>query len=89
MYMPLKDIFSLYRFGKDKKLSDLKVSIIHRGAPNDKKTIDFAKTGVLIFRGHFEWFDKKENEIVYIPFHRILEIKAKGKTIYKKAARTR
>jgi len=82
--MQLKDIFALYRFGAGKKLSDLRVTIIHRGALQDKKTINFARTEVKIFRAHFEYFDKEEKDFVYIPFHRILEIKAKGKIIYKK-----
>ena len=100
--MQLKDIFALYRFGTGKKLSDLRVTIVHRGAPQDKKMINFAKmlsaplqafprshseTEVKIFRAHFEYFDKEEKDFVYIPFHRILEIKAKGKIMYKKFMR--
>ncbi|HIK00396.1 TPA: DUF504 domain-containing protein [archaeon] len=82
--MQLKDIFSLYRFGRGKKLSNLRVTIIHRGAPQDKKTINFARTEVKIFRSHFEYFDRAENDFIYIPFHRILEIRAKAKIIYRK-----
>ncbi len=83
--MHLKDIFSLYRFGSGKKLSDLRVTIIHRGAPQDKKVINFAKTEIHIYRNYFEYFSKDENDFIHIPFHRILEIKARNKTIYRKS----
>lgn len=85
MSMQLKDIFSLYKYGPGKSLSDLKIVIIHRGAPKDKKTINFAKTEVKIFRDHFEYFSKEEGDFVYIPFHRILQIRAGRKVIYAKA----
>lgn len=85
--MQLKDIFSLYRFGKGKKLSNLKVVILHRGAPENKKTINFAKTEVRIFRTYFEYFDKEENEFVHIPSHRILEIRDNKRMLYKKAVK--
>lgn len=78
--MQIKDIFSKYRFPQN-KLKDLTIVFIHRGAPQNKKTI--SAENIKVGRDHFEYFDRVER--TYIPFHRILEIQDKGKTIYKKA----
>jgi len=56
-----------------KQRGDFTITFIHRGAPNDEKTINYEQ----IIQVLASWFIYKDEtgEEIQIPFHRILNIK--------------
>ena len=85
MEMQLKDVFSKYKFSGSNGLSRLEIVILHRGAPNNRKTI--SGKDIRVYRTYFEYFDGFE--WIYIPFHRILEIREGNKVIWRKRERSK
>ncbi len=63
------------------KLKGCEVIILHRGAPENKKTIQGEKI-TEIKRSYFSYDSGREE--VTIPLHRILEVRLKGKIIWKR-----
>ena len=62
------------------KLHDCMIIILHRGAPNDRKTIE-GRQVTEVKKSYFMYENDKE---VFIPLHRVLEIKLEGKTLWKR-----
>ena len=70
-----REILIKFRWSDGLKLRDLMICYIHRGAPGDLKWIgggDIASLG----RSFFDCGETK------IPYHRIVEIRVEGKTIF-------
>jgi uncharacterized protein (UPF0248 family) len=63
------------------KLQDVKITITHRGAPNDKRTIQGSE--VLELKRSFMRVASREGE-VNIPYHRVLKIEARGEVLWRK-----
>ncbi len=62
------------------KLRDCRIIILHRGAPGDRKVIEGGQV-TEVKRSYFMYENDKE---VFIPLHRVLEIKLEGKTLWKR-----
>jgi len=69
------------KWGGEDELQSAKVTILHRGAPNDKRVIkgnDILELGRGLMR-----VASPEGE-VEIPYHRILRIEARGRVLWDK-----
>jgi len=69
------------KWGGEDELQSAKVTILHRGAPNDKRVIkgnDILELGRGLMR-----VVSPEGE-VEIPYHRILRIEARGRVLWEK-----
>jgi uncharacterized protein (UPF0248 family) len=79
----------LNRITWDKRLKDQQdhftITFIHRGAPDDEKTILF-KQITKVLAAYFLYKDDETGEEVQIPFHRIMAIKntKRGTYLYVK-----
>lgn len=62
------------------KLRDCEIIILHRGAPEDKKIIQGEKV-TEVKKSYFLYKNERE---VFIPLHRVLEIRLKGETLWKR-----
>ncbi len=62
-------------------LKDCKIVILHRGLPENRKIISGEKITELK-RSYFLYKDSDRE--VFIPLHRVIEIKVKGKIIWKR-----
>lgn len=75
---------TLNRMKWNGKIGSCSVTILHRGASEDRKTI----SGADIFelkKSHFT-YQSRGNEST-IPLHRVLEVKADGKVLWKRSTR--
>lgn len=78
-----REVLNKLKWHPDFDLNEAEVTILHRGAPSDKRTIrgrnilDLEK-GFMIVKGG--------NDEVRIPYHRILEIKTPDKTVWQETA---
>jgi hypothetical protein len=79
----IRDVLNKILWDKNECSHDYVVTFIHRGAINDRKTIPFNSI-VNVFSSYFVY--RREKEEVYIPFHRILEIKNEitGEVMWRK-----
>ncbi len=83
----IRKILNQIKWDPDENISNYKISYLHRGAPNDQKTItaDIIKE----IKGSFLTFldETEEEEEVVIPFHRIRKIynKITKKIIWQKS----
>ena len=65
-------------------LEDCEIVILHRGAPEDRKIIS-GKDVTEIKKSYFYYKDGKNHGTeTRIPMHRILEVKLKGKIVWKR-----
>ncbi|MEE9594546.1 MAG: RNA repair domain-containing protein [Candidatus Hydrothermarchaeales archaeon] len=64
-----------------KSLEDVEVTYLHRGAPEDKLTVQ-AQEIVDLEKSFFVLM--RRGEEVRIPYHRILELRKEGEIIWKK-----
>jgi uncharacterized protein (UPF0248 family) len=62
-------------------LKDAEITILHRGAPGDIKTIPGDRI-TEIKKGHF--YFSSGNRETFIPLHRVLEIRYKGELLWKR-----
>lgn len=69
------------KWGGADKLENAKITILHRGAPNDKRVV--AGTEILELGHGFMRVVSPEGE-VEIPYHRILRIEIDGRVIWEK-----
>lgn len=65
----------------DFEIKNAEITIVHRGAPRDRKTLSGAN--VLDIGSGFLMIESEDKE-VRIPYHRIVEIKILGETIWKR-----
>ena len=63
-----------------RELKECEITIRHRGAPNNKKEISGIQV-TEIKKSHFFYRNDRET---FIPYHRVLEIRVKGKTVWKR-----
>lgn len=68
------------RWEKGYSLDNAEIAIIHRGAPEDRRTI---RGKEIVKIGH-TFFETSETSI---PFHRIIEIKYDGETLFEKKSK--
>ncbi len=68
-----------------RRLGEAEVVIIHRGAPEGKKII-FGMDITEIKKSYLMY--NAENEETFIPLHRVLEIRLKGKVLWKRKSKT-
>ncbi|MEM2839854.1 MAG: RNA repair domain-containing protein [Thermoplasmata archaeon] len=72
-----RDVLNRLKWEEGKSLEQVEVVILHRGAPNDRRTIlgrDIARIGQTFF----------ETSETSIPYHRVLEIRCDGKVLFEK-----
>jgi uncharacterized protein (UPF0248 family) len=72
-FTSIRDVLNRICWHPNENRECYEVIFIHRGAPDDLKSIS-AKVIVRVGRRSFEYKEDGE-KIVYIPFHRIVEIK--------------
>ncbi len=73
-----RDIFNELKWKEGLEISECTIQYIHRGAPGDTKTVsgdDIVGIGHMFFTLFPD---------TMIPYHRILQIKYKGRKIYQK-----
>ena len=70
-----RDILNELKWKDDFSLDDAEIQYIHRGAPNDTKTI--SGTQITNLEKSF-----MQTESAMIPYHRIIKITYKNKTIF-------
>jgi len=63
------------------KLGNCSVTILHRGAPGDRKVIGGEQI-TQIKRGHFYY--TSNNREILIPLHRVLEVSVDGESVWKR-----
>ena len=70
---PLKEVFNRLLWDLREKIADYEISYVHRGAPDDRRTISAKEVGEV----GKTWFRHRdaEGEESTIPFHRIIEIR--------------
>ena len=61
------------------KLKDCEITILHRGAEGDRKVIKGGKVS-LLKKHHFCY---RNGEETFIPLHRVLEVRMKGRLLWK------
>jgi uncharacterized protein (UPF0248 family) len=77
-----REILNEIKWGGKEKISEAKITIIHRGAPEDKREIE-GKDIVEIGPGFLKVMTPRGED--YIPYHRITKIEVGGKIKYVKA----
>lgn len=75
-----RDVLNRLRWSEDKSLEKAEIIILHRGGPNDRKTISGSEI-MSLGRMFFETVNAT------IPYHRVREIWYSGKLIFKKPER--
>lgn len=65
-------------------LDEAEIVITDRGSPGDRKVVKGSQVS-LIKRGYFYFIEDKSE--IYIPNHRVLKIRVRGETLWKKAAK--
>ena len=68
----------------EKSLKGVKITYIHRGAPEDTITIGGSEI-IRLERSHF--IIERAGEETWIPYHRITEVKKDEEVLYKKRGR--
>ncbi len=63
------------------RLNDCEIIILHKGAPDDRKTITGSEVTEL--KKSYLTYEHKGKE-TFIPLHRVVEVRLEGKTIWKK-----
>jgi len=80
-FMGAREILNEIKWSGKEKLSDAKITIIHRGAPGDRRAIE---GGDIIELGTgFMRVRTPEGE-VDIPYHRVTQIEVGGRVKYEK-----
>ncbi|RLJ06255.1 MAG: hypothetical protein DRP13_02990 [Candidatus Aenigmatarchaeota archaeon] len=63
------------------KIGEAKIIILHRGAPENKKTV-YGKNIKELKKSYFIYKNKEET---FIPLHRVLEVWVKNRLVWKKS----
>jgi uncharacterized protein (UPF0248 family) len=79
--MNAHEVLNKLKWGGVDELPGAKVTILHRGAPRDRRVIN--GTEILELGRGFMRVVSPEGE-VEIPYHRILQIEAGGRLVWKK-----
>lgn len=89
--MNLRDWFNERKW-RDDDLVSLEIDVVHRGAPGDRRTVlggwirSVAPTGLVLApeAGLVEEEDEEAGEDVFLPYHRILEVRGPTGTVWTK-----
>jgi len=79
----LRDVFNRFLWDRRLNPEDYTVTFTHRGVAEDRKTVPCSR----VVKAGGSWFLYREGAAeVFIPFHRVLEIKntKTGETLWKK-----
>ncbi|MDH5685657.1 MAG: RNA repair domain-containing protein [Hadesarchaea archaeon] len=76
-----RDVLNKLKWGGEDELQSSRVTILHRGAPNDERVIK--GSDILELGRGFMRVASPEGE-VEIPYHRILRIEAHGRMLWEK-----
>ncbi len=76
-----REVLNKLRWSGTNELQNVKITILHRGAPGDKRVIEGAEI-LELGRGFMRVASPDEE--VYIPYHRILKIEAGGRAVWEK-----
>jgi len=76
-----REVLNKLKWGGANELRSAKVTILHRGAPNDRRVV--AGEEILELGRGFMRVVSLEGE-VKIPYHRILQIEVGGRVVWKK-----
>ncbi len=66
-----------------KKIREAEVVILHRGAPDDRKTI--SGRDITHVSKHYFYYMSPKGEVC-IPLHRVLEVWVRGKCVWRRKA---
>jgi hypothetical protein len=85
--LSLREVLNKIFWDKRLNVEDYVLTFIHRGVEGDKKTIS-CKSIIKVGRSWFIYRSTKNMGEVFIPYHRVLEIKniKTGKVLWKKAS---
>lgn len=82
--MTLRDVLNRIRWNPEERGRTYEITYIHRGAPENKRTISFSSIEEI----HSSWFTYTDNDggEVTIPFHRVLLVQdtESGRILWKK-----
>lgn len=83
----LREVLNKIFWDKRLNVEDYVLTFIHRGIENNKKTIP-CKSIIRVGKSWFIYRNIKNMEEVFIPYHRVLEIKnvKTGKVLWKKVS---
>jgi uncharacterized protein (UPF0248 family) len=70
---PLKETFNRLMWDLRERIADYEITYVHRGAPDDRRTISARQVGE-VSKSWFSHSDAKGEENM-IPFHRVIEIR--------------
>jgi uncharacterized protein (UPF0248 family) len=76
-----RDILNKLKWGGKGELGEARVTILHRGAPSDRRVIK--GTDILELGRGFMRVVSPEGE-VEIPYHRVLEVEAGGRLLWRR-----
>ncbi len=79
-----KDVLNELKWHPKKKLDDIVITFIHRGAEGDQKSI-FGREIKSLDNSFFSY--RYKDRETYIPYHRILEIKDDNEILWSKKVR--
>lgn len=79
--MGAREVLNKLKWGGRDELGGAEITIIHRGAPGDRRVIKGAE---VIELGHGFMLVTSPDGEVYIPYHRITKIQSGGKVRYEK-----
>ncbi|MFQ5648163.1 MAG: DUF504 domain-containing protein [Candidatus Aenigmatarchaeota archaeon] len=74
------DVLNKLKWGG--RLGSCEIVILHRGAPGDRKTVAGGNV-TQVRKGHLEYVNERGEE-TFIPYHRVLEVRVKGKPVWEK-----
>ncbi len=77
----VKKLLDELRWHPEKSLEDVEIVYLHRGAPDDRRTVKATEVERLD-RGYFVFLHHGSE--VYIPYHRVLEISKGEEVLYRK-----
>jgi uncharacterized protein (UPF0248 family) len=76
-----REVLNRLKWGDKNKLPSAKVTILHRGAPDDRRVIE--GTGILELGRGFMRVLSPEGE-VEIPYHRVLQIEVDDRVVWRR-----
>jgi len=70
------------------RLADARVTIRHRGAPNDEMAVS-GRDITEVRKTFFLYRNDRDGDEVHIPMHRILKIESEGRVLWQKRGKSR
>lgn len=77
----IRDFLNKLMWDPREKPEEYSIIYVSRGEPNDRATVNCSKITKVYHRG-FE-YTSESGRVLYIPFHRIIEIRKGKKVIFK------